>query len=111
MIKIFILKKYFPELIQTYEFIDLLLKCNYGVFTFQNGFFSEVLFEISLKKWTFKQKSWGNYMGIQELQSSGYSRFLYTTKLTVYIKMPHGFITKLLIFFFQFFLNLELLTQ
>ena len=25
--------------------------------TFQNGFFGEVLFERSLKKWTFEQKS------------------------------------------------------
>ena len=77
-------------------------------FTFQNGFFSEVLFEISLKKWTFEKKS-----GVvsKKDHKNWIQHYIDSRRLLVYIKMAHGFITKLLIFFFQSFLNLELLKR
>ena len=75
-----------------------------GFYFFQNGFFSEVLFEISFKKWTFKQKSWVETTWKFKSCNQGFSIPLH--QLLVYIKMAHGFITKFFCFQMSFYLEL-----
>ena len=69
--------------------------------TFQNGFIGEVLFEISLKKWTFEKKS-----GVvsKKDHKNWIHHYIDSRRLLVYIKMAHGSITKLLIFLLSDFI-------